>query len=100
MINFKLRLQNKTTLVSMILALISFVYMVLDAFGIIPQFEQELITKLALGLIDLLVLLGVIVDPTTSGIADSDRAMSYVNPYKSADEYMMNNSNTADEEMK
>lgn len=82
MINFKLRLQNKTTLVSMILAIISFVYMVLDAFGIIPQFEQELVTKLALGLIDLLVLLGVIVDPTTAGVADSTRAMGYQEPYK------------------
>lgn len=82
MINFKLRLQNKTTLVSMILAIISFVYMVLDAFGIIPQFEQELVTKLALGLIDLLVLLGVIIDPTTAGVADSARAMSYQEPYK------------------
>lgn len=82
MINFKLRLQNKTTLVSMILAIISFVYMVLDAFGIIPQFEQELVTKLALGLIDLLVLLGVIIDPTTAGVADSTRAMGYQEPYK------------------
>lgn len=82
MINFKLRLQNKTTLVSMILAIISFVYMVLDAFGIIPQFEQELVTKLALGLIDLLVLLGVIIDPTTAGVSDSTRAMGYQKPYK------------------
>lgn len=85
MINFKLRLQNKTTLVSMILAIISFVYMVLDAFGIIPQFEQELVTKLALGLIDLLVLLGVIIDPTTAGIADSTRAMGYQEPFKKED---------------
>lgn len=85
MINFKLRLQNKTTLVSMILAIISFVYMVLDAFGIIPQFEQELVTKLALGLIDLLVLLGVIIDPTTAGVADSARAMSYQEPFKKED---------------
>lgn len=82
MINFKLRLQNKTTLVSMILAVISFVYMVLDAFHIIPKFEQELIIKLALGLIDLLVLLGVIVDPTTAGVADSTRAMNYQEPFK------------------
>lgn len=82
MINFKLRLQNKTTLVSMILAIISFVYMVLDAFGIVPKFEQDVIVKLALGLVDLLVLLGIIVDPTTAGVADSTRAMGYQEPYK------------------
>ena len=82
MINFKLRLQNKTTLVSMILAIISFVYMVLDAFGVVPKFEQDVIVKLALGLVDLLVLLGIIVDPTTAGVADSTRAMGYQKPYK------------------
>lgn len=82
MINFKLRLQNKTTLVSMILAIISFVYMVLDAFGVVPKFEQDVIVKLALGLVDLLVLLGIIVDPTTAGVADSTRAMNYQEPFK------------------
>lgn len=81
MINFKLRLQNKTTLVTMILAIISFVYMVLDAFGIVPKFEQDLIVKLALGLIDLLALFGIIVDPTTAGVSDSLRAMGYVKPH-------------------
>ena len=82
MINFKLRLQNKTTLVSMILAVISFVYMVLDALGVVPKFEQDVIVKLALGLIDLLVLLGIIVDPTTAGVSDSTRAMGYQEPFK------------------
>ena len=81
MINFKLRLQNKTTLVTMILALISFVYLVLDAFGIVPKFEQDLVVKLALGLIDLLALFGIIVDPTTAGVSDSLRAMGYVKPH-------------------
>ena len=81
MINFKLRLQNKTTLVTMILAIISFVYMVLDAFGIVPKFEQDLIVKLVLGLIDLLALFGIIIDPTTAGVSDSLRAMGYVEPH-------------------
>lgn len=80
MINWKLRLQNKTTLVTMILSIISFIYLVLDAFGVVPRFEQDTIVKIALGLIDLLALLGIIVDPTTQGVADSNRAMGYEKP--------------------
>ena len=80
MINWKLRLQNKTTLVTMILSIISFVYLVLDAFHIVPRFEQDTIVKIALGLIDLLAILGIIVDPTTQGIQDSNRAMGYKKP--------------------
>ena len=86
MINFKLRLQNKTTLVTMILALISFVYLVLDAFNIVPKFEQDTIVKLALGLIDLLAFLGIIVDPTTEGVSDSLRAMGYTSPHSDVKE--------------
>ena len=81
MINLKLRLKNKTTLVTMVLATISFVYMVLDTIGIVPKFDQDMIVKIALGLIDLLAILGIIVDPTTEGITDSARAMTYETPY-------------------
>lgn len=81
MINLKLRLKNKTTLVTMVLAVISFVYMVLDAIGVVPKFDQDVIVKVALGLIDLLAILGIIVDPTTDGITDSARAMTYEAPY-------------------
>lgn len=81
MINLKLRLKNKTTLVTMVLAIISFVYMVLDTIGIVPKFDQDMIVKIALGLIDLLAILGIIVDPTTEGITDSARAMTYEVPY-------------------
>lgn len=81
MINLKLRFKNKTTLVTMVLAIISFVYMVLDALGVVPKFDQDMIVKVALGLIDLLAILGIIVDPTTEGVTDSARAMTYQSPH-------------------
>ena len=82
MINWKLRFKNKTTLVAIVLGIISFVYYGLDLFGVIPPFEQEQIVKLATMAIDLLVLLGVVTDPTTAGVADSKRAMTYTTPHK------------------
>ena len=82
MINWKLRFQNKTTLVSLILAVIGFVYMVLDAIGIIPAIPQEVITKIAMAGIEIVCILGIVVDPTTDGVGDSTRALSYKEPNK------------------
>lgn len=80
MINWKLRLQNKTTLISIVTIIISIIYSILDLVGVVPKFEQEAVVKIALTVIDLLALLGITVDPTTKGIADSERAMSYTKP--------------------
>ena len=80
MINWKLRFQNKVTLTAIILGLISLVYTGLDLFGIIPPFPQDKLVTLATMIIDLLVIIGVVVDPTTSGITDSTRALSYTEP--------------------
>lgn len=80
--NWKLRFQNKTTLVAIVLAIISFIYYGLDMFHIIPPFEQEQIVNLCTMAIDILCLLGIVTDPTTHGIGDSDRAMTYQKPYK------------------
>lgn len=73
MINFKLRLQNKATLV----ALISAVFLMLQQFGLhVPNNIQEGINTL----VGILVILGIITDPTTKGIADSERALNYIQP--------------------
>lgn len=80
-INWKLRFQNKTTLAAIVLGIISLVYYALDMFHVIPPFEQEQIVNLATMVIDILCLLGIIVDPTTVGVNDSNRAMEYTEPH-------------------
>ena len=73
MINFKLRLQNKTTLI----ALISAVFLMLQQFGLeIPHNIQEGVNTLVV----ILVILGIVTDPTTKGVADSERALNYHQP--------------------
>ena len=73
MINFKLRLQNKATLV----ALISAVFFMLQQFGLeIPHNIQEGVNTFVV----ILVILGIVTDPTTKGVADSDRALNYNHP--------------------
>lgn len=73
MINFKLRLKNKATLV----ALISAVFLMLQQFGLhIPTNIQEGLNTF----VGILVILGIVTDPTTKGIADSERALTYIKP--------------------
>lgn len=73
MINFKLRLKNKATLV----ALISAVFLMLQQFGLnIPHNIQDSVNTF----VAILVILGIVTDPTTKGIADSERALSYSQP--------------------
>lgn len=80
MINWKLRLKNKTTLTAIVLAVIAIVYKILGAVGIVPAIEQQQLIDIAELIIWLLVLLGVVVDPTTQGIKDSTQAMTYAYP--------------------
>lgn len=81
-INWKLRFQNKVTLTAIVLAVIALVYQVLGIFGIVPAVSQDTIVQLAGAVINLLVLLGIVVDPTTEGLSDSQRAMGYEKPSK------------------
>ena len=73
MINFKLRLKNKATLV----ALISAVFLMLQQFGLeIPHNIQDAVNTF----VAILVILGIVTDPTTKGIGDSERALRYTQP--------------------
>lgn len=79
-INWKLRLQNKTTLVTLIALCVTFVYQVLGLFGVVPSVSQSEVINTTGLLINILVVLGVVVDPTTDGIGDSNNALKYKIP--------------------
>ena len=87
MINWKIRLMNKQFWLSLIPAL------ALCAQAITAVFGWEIDLTTAVGklltvvntIFALLVVLGVVVDPTTAGIGDSDRALSYNEPWEDAE---------------
>ena len=75
MINWKLRFQNKTTL----LAIASTVILLAQQLGFkLPDNIADVVNTF----LTLLVLLGVINDPTTEGISDSPKALTYNEPKK------------------
>ena len=81
-INWTVRLKNKVWLATMISFLISTVYQWLGYFDIAPVVTQDAVLQLASAVLQILSLLGLIVDPTTVGVADSERAMKYEEPYQ------------------
>ena len=72
--NFKLRIKNRATLTALIAAAVAFVYQVLGIVGVVPAISQNDITQLIGIAINLLVSLGIVVDPTTHGIRDGVKA--------------------------
>ena len=80
--NLKLRLKNKATLLAIILAMIALVYQVLGLLGIAVPLTEDQVVQIAGIIINLLVGLGILVDPTTAGVSDSIRAMGYDEPVK------------------
>ena len=83
MINWKVRMRNKVFWMEAIPALALVVQAVASLFGY--TINVETIVGKILAIVDavfaLLVILGVVVDPTTEGIRDSSRAMEYSKPY-------------------
>ena len=79
-INWKLRVKNKATLLAAVAALIALIYTILGAFGIVPPVAQDLWVQLVAVIFEILVAFGIIVDPTTQGISDSERALTYDEP--------------------
>lgn len=73
MINWKLRFKNKATLV----AIASTVILLAQQLGLkLPDNVVDVVNTF----LTLLVLLGVVNDPTTAGFKDSEKALTYDKP--------------------
>ncbi|MBO1087228.1 phage holin [Enterococcus mundtii] len=78
-INWKLRLQDKAFVVSMLGLIFLLAKQVLSIFGI--DFDYTLINQQITDVINtifvILFMLGAVKDPTTKGFSDSDQALAY-----------------------
>ena len=79
--NWKVRFRNKTWLTMFCSLVVGFVFNIMKAFDIVPAVTKSLVMEIIGNVLTFLGLVGVIVDPTTAGISDSDRAMSYEEPW-------------------
>ena len=80
-LNWKVRFKNKVWLGSFFSLVVGFIYSLLALFDVFPAVTQSLVVQLLNQVLTFLGLIGVIVDPTTAGLEDSDRAMGYEEPW-------------------
>lgn len=81
-INWVVRFKNKIWLGSFLSLIISFVFSMLRLFDVYPSITENQIVNIVNQALTFLGLIGVLQDPTTSGLGDSNRAMTYTEPYK------------------
>lgn len=76
-INWKIRFRNRVWLAGFLATVATFVYDLLALFGVTPGVNQDTVTQAISAALTLLTALGVVIDPTTPGAEDSQRAMTY-----------------------
>ena len=83
-INLLVRLKNKAFWLSLIPALLLVAQTIASLFGYNWDFVvlNQQITAIINAVFTVLTILGIVVDPTTAGIGDSQRALSYTEPNK------------------
>lgn len=83
-INWKVRIKNKNFWITAIPATLLLIQAILAVFGI--KIDAGDIGNKLLVVVDavfaLLVGIGVLIDPTTAGLSDSEQAMTYQTPKK------------------
>ena len=79
-INWKVRFKNKTFVVAFVTSLVAFVYQLLGLLEIVPPVNQDSLMQTIMLIVNLLVTLGIITDPTTAGVTDSEQALNYNEP--------------------
>lgn len=84
MINWKVRIKNKNFWLSLIPAIILLVQVVAAPFGFTLDLGELGNQLLAIvnAIFAVLVILGIVEDPTTAGVGDSSQAMTYTEPKK------------------
>lgn len=83
-INWKVRIANKQFWLSVIPAVLLVIQAVGAVFGYTLDFGNlgNKLLDVVNAIFALLVILGVVVDPTTQGVSDSERAQQYDKPVK------------------
>ena len=79
-INWKVRFKNKTWLITFVVAVIAFIYQLLGMFDITPAITEDMAIQFVTMFVNILTTIGILIDPTTVGISDSERALGYIKP--------------------
>ncbi len=79
-INWTVRLRNPVFWLTAIPSVATLIYTVLGLFGVVPTVSEDTLVNACSVIVSALTSLGVLVDHTTAGMSDSDRALTYTMP--------------------
>lgn len=79
-INWKVRLQHKGFWVSLVALLLVLANQIASIFGVDISIYNAQVTDITESVLGVLILLGLVIDPTTKGIGDSVDALTYEKP--------------------
>ncbi len=74
-INWKIRFQNRAFVLTFATAVVAFVYQMLGIFGVVSSVSEDSVTNAILLFVNVLTTMGIITDPTTSGVTDSTKVL-------------------------
>lgn len=82
-VNWKVRINNKNFWLMLIPAVLLMVQLVLDLFGVKLDFGElgNKLKEIVNAIFAVLTIIGVVNDPTTAGVGDSQRALTYAEPW-------------------
>ena len=88
MINWKVRIKNKQFWLALIPAILLLIQVTLSIFGVSFDFGEigNKLVAFVNAVFAVLTILGIVTDPTTDGVGDSQRALTYQIPYKDFNE--------------
>lgn len=81
-INWKVRIKNKMFWLALVPAILLLVQVIAAVFGVEIKIDAvgDKLIAVVNALFAVLTILGVVTDPTTEGVSDSNRAMTYAKP--------------------
>ena len=84
MINWKVRIRNKNFWLTLIPAVFLLIQVVAAVFGFTIDLGNlgNKLLEVVNALFAVLAILGIVTDPTTAGVKDSEQAMTYTEPKK------------------
>lgn len=84
MINWKVRIKNKNFWLALIPAVLLVIQVILAVFDVTIDFGEigNKLKAVVNAVFALLTILGIVTDPTTAGVSDSNRALTYEEPWE------------------
>ena len=70
--DIKKKFKNKAFVLTFVTALVAFVYQVLSIFGVVPQISEEQVMNIVVMVVNMLAMLGILINPNTDGIKDNE----------------------------